>query len=274
MYYFGSHVSISKGYLEAAKYALKIGAKSFQYFPKNPRSLTIKKFDAIDARKCAEFSKENGLLSIAHTPYPTNLAVDDDAKKEIMVASILNDLEIAESCGSIGIVVHFGKYTGADTLKGYRNIINLLNTINDNWSGKALLLIENQASIMGKTLEELVQIQNLVKEPEKIGFCFDTCHAFASGIWKENWYEVLELGENLGYFQHLKAIHLNDSIFPTESFRDRHANIGKGYIGERRMKELIISEIAKNIPLVLETPQSRDYTHRDEIGYLHSIIKS
>ena len=68
---FGSHVSIRQGYLYAAKTAQNIGARAFQYFPKNPRSLIVKDFDQEDALSCAQFCQENNIQSIAHTTYPT-----------------------------------------------------------------------------------------------------------------------------------------------------------------------------------------------------------
>lgn len=274
--YFGSHVSISKGYLTAAKTALAIGAKAFQYFPKNPRSLSVKSFDEKDTASCAKFSEEHGLKSISHAPYPTNLAVDEPDLMKQTILSIKNDLEITEACGSVGLVVHFGKYKGKDSLKGYQNIVYLLNQVLEDWKGNAHLLIENQAgqgTKMGMTIEELVQIRNLTKHPEKIGYCFDTCHAYASDLWNgDNHDAFLENGEKLEYFKHIKAIHLNDSMYPNGSYRDRHANIGKGYIGEENIKRFLELPFLNQIPIILETPQSNTYTHQMEIAYLRTLV--
>ena len=267
-------MSIQHGYLNAAKTALRIGAQSYQFFPKNPRGLGIKKFDHKDAEQCKQFCKENEILSIAHTTYPTNLAAEGVEKNKI-IESVLNDLEITNACGSIGLVVHFGVYKGKDLIHGYQNIIASLNEILSKWDGETLILLENQAGQgvkMGTTMEELTQIRNLVDEPEKIGFCLDTCHAFASGLWTgDNQVEFIKRGDELDYFSHLKAIHLNDSMFPVNSFRDRHANIGKGYIGEERFKNLLQSPFLQDLPLILETPSNQNYTHQDEINYLKNL---
>lgn len=268
----GSHVSISNGYWAAAQEALKLGAGAFQYFPKNPRSLSVKNFDRRDADRCRRFCREHGLDSIAHTPYPTNVAIEDPKQRQATLDSLKNDLAIAEACGSIGIVVHFGKYKGHNPLQGYKLMIDMLNQVLDGWEGGALLLIENnagQGGRMGISLEELTQIRGLADYPDKIGFCLDTCHAFASGLWTgHNWDEVMEKGIGLGYFANLKAVHLNDSVFPSGSFRDQHANVGKGFIGENQIRELLQSPVIKELPVILETPSSRTYTHRDEIQYV------
>lgn len=275
--YIGAHVSIRHGFLEAAKLAHKIGGTAYQYFPKNPRSLTLKRLDRHDAEACAAFCRDNGIVSIAHMPYPCNLAADAGERREIVVRSLLNDLVIAEACGSVGVVVHFGIYKGAEPLDGYKNIVATLNEVLVNWDGAAQLLIENQSgehARMGMTFEELVGIRNLCIKPESVGFCLDTCHAFAAGLWDgTNWSDVQAKGESLGYFQHLKAIHLNDSVYPYRSYKDRHANIGKGEIGEKPFRAFLASPYAERVPVVLETPVSAASTHAQEIAEVHRLAE-
>lgn len=273
---FGCHLSIRHGYLAAAEEAFKIGAKAFQYFPKNPRSLKLKSYNEQDATHCAEFCRQHDLASIAHTPYPSNLSTDKPKSKDI-IASVLNDLAIANDCGSVGIVVHFGTYKGDDPLEGYKLMIDSLNDILAKWQGATLILIENNAGKSGQlglTLEELTKIRELTDRPDKIGFCFDTCHAFASGLWNgDNWKQVVKKGKELGYFEHLKAIHLNNSVYPTGSKKDRHANIKSGEMTVNQMKTFIKSPVVKNIPMILETPSTQIYTHEDEIAYLKKLAK-
>ncbi|WP_202079856.1 deoxyribonuclease IV [Caldalkalibacillus salinus] len=273
----GSHVSIRHGYYGAASHAFDIGATAFQYFPKNPRSIQIKDFNREDAERCAAFCQEKGLVSVAHTPYPTSLCVDREEDRQGMIDSIRNDLDIADACGSIGIVVHFGKHHSDDPLEGYQMMISMLDDILEPWEGDTLLLLENNAGQglkMGTTLEELVQVRELCQYPSKIGFCLDTCHAFASGIWNgENWEEVVEKGSELGFFEDLKVVHLNDSRYPTQSYRDRHANVGKGEIGEAAFRAMLNANVMQTIPCVLETPKSDTYTHKDEIQYVNTLLK-
>jgi deoxyribonuclease IV len=271
----GSHVSIRNGYLAAAKRAVANQASAFQYFPKNPRSLSVKDFDYEDAQSCQKFSRKHQLHSVAHTPYSTNLTPDKD-KKEFTISSILNDLEIANACGSIGVVVHFGnQISNHDPLASYHLMLEMLNNVLSRWDGDCKILLENNAGTkggLGTTFEELVQVRNLCQFPEKIGFCFDTCHAFASGLWTgENTKEMISKGEELGYWEDLKVIHLNNSKYPTGSRKDRHANIfNTGYIREKQFRSFVLSPIVGEIPLVLETPDDEGITHKDEIQQLLS----
>jgi deoxyribonuclease-4 len=272
----GCHVSIRHGYLEAAKTAYAMGARSYQYFPKNPRRLGIKQFDRRDAGACREFCRERQLPSIAHTSYPTNLAVGDPSLYEATLHSVRNDLEIAEACGSVGVVVHFGQYKGEDLLEGYRLMIRMINEVLKDWTGETRLLLENnagQGGRMGTTLEELTQVRQLLDCPEKVGFCLDTCHAFASGMWRGNdWERVAENMRKLDYFSALFAVHLNDSVYPAGSYRDRHAAIGQGQIGLEGFAAFFRTPELAGLPIVLETPKPTGGSHEEEIAFVNKWI--
>lgn len=277
----GGHLSIRRGYFGAAKAALQLGAGAFQYFPKNPRSLAVKSFDAQDAANCRKFCAEHDLVSIAHTPYPSNLAVSpsaDAAAYRRVVDSLRNDLEIAEACGSLGIVVHFGTFKSRNPLQGYQNIIQCINDVLSGWNGSVKLLIENQAGDhgdMGMTIEELVQIKSLCRDSQHIGFCLDTCHAFAAGMW---WGEGDESfaakAYRLGYWDGLSAVHLNDSKYPVLSRKDRHARVGQGYIGESGFRWLLQIEAIRKSPLIFESETGEDGTCKDDLEQVRRWVEA
>ncbi|OGX68255.1 MAG: endonuclease IV [Paenibacillus sp. RIFOXYA1_FULL_44_5] len=270
----GCHVSIRGGYLQAAKTALLMGAQAFQYFPKNPRGLSPKAYNQQDAAACRAFCAEAGLVSVAHTGYPVNPGSEPSEKRRLMLQSVRNDLEIAEACGSIGVVVHFGKFHD-EPLQGYHRVLQFFNEALTDWQGQAKIFIENQAGEGGRfgmTLEEMVQIRKLTKEPEKIGFCLDTCHAFASGLWNgADWQAVVKNGQSLEFFQHVSVVHLNDSYYPYLSYKDRHAKSGMGYIGLNGLAELVSSPVLSGRPFILETPVGSDGTHQEEIKLIHAL---
>ncbi|MBB6638349.1 deoxyribonuclease IV [Cohnella thailandensis] len=274
----GCHLSTRRGYRETARTAVKLGGNAYQYFPKNPRSLQLKStFDRAEAQRCAAWCRENGVVSVAHGPYPVNPAADAEAA-ETMAACTLNDLEIAEACGSLGVVVHFGVYRASDPLQGYRNVIQYINIVLSRWKGKALILLENQAGDhgpMGTTLDELATVRSLCDKPEGVGFCLDTCHLFASGQWDgANWERLRERGLELGFWNSLKAVHLNDSRYPSGSKKDRHARIGDGHIGEEGFRELLASDVLEGIPKILETPAGPDGTHAEEMALVKRLSHS
>jgi len=271
----GSHVSIRRGYKEAAVTAAGLGGTAFQYFPKNPRSLGVKPFDRADAERCASYCREKGIRSIGHSPYPCNLAAGDEAQRRRTVESLRNDLEIAEACGSVGTVVHFGIYKGPDALAGYRNVIRSLDEVLEGWDGEARLLVENQAGdhgAMGAAFEELAQVRSLSRYPEKVGYCLDTCHLFASGVWNgETSAEWLDRVRATGALQALAAVHLNESKYGSGSRRDRHAPVGRGMIGDEAIGWLLSIPEVRAVPIVLETPEEAGASHRDQIAALRLL---
>lgn len=275
--YIGAHVSTRGGFLKAAERARAAGAGAFQYFSKNPRNLQLKAPDLRDTEACLRYCRTHGLQSIVHTAYVVNPATGMTQGNELYaatVASLRNDLLIAEGCGSSGIVVHFGHLKSADPLTGYKNIIQCLNDVLKDWHGQTKILLENQAGDhgpMGVTMEEMVQIRNLCHAPERIGFCLDTCHAFASGMWSgqpdDEWWNK---GETLGYWATLGAVHLNDSRYGAGSLKDRHERVGKGRIGERGLRWLLEHETIRSIPVILESAPGEDGTHQEDIHMLYS----
>jgi deoxyribonuclease-4 len=270
----GSHVSTRYGYRKAAETALAIGGNAFQYFPKNPRTLAPKTFNADDARKCAAWCRDNDVVSIAHGPYPVNPAAEGESAQRMALCT-LNDLEIAEACCSIGVVVHFGNYKGKDSLQGYRNVIQWVNSVTSIWHGKARILLENQAGDhgpMGTTPEELMQIRSLIQLPDKVGFCLDTCHLFASGEWKQGeWQSFAERARRIGYLENVLAVHLNDSRYPSGARKDRHARVAEGWIGKDGFCEFLSTPELQGVPLVLETPTGEDGTHREQLKHVQQL---
>jgi deoxyribonuclease-4 len=121
-------------------------------------------------------------------------------------------------------------------------------------------------------MEELASIRKLCTYSDKIGFCLDTCHLFASGVWNGvNWEELLQLGRSIGYMEHLKALHLNDSVYASGARRDRHANIGRGEIGRGPFAEVLRTAEIESMPVVLETPVLAGSTHQAEIEFVRTL---
>ncbi|WP_028987710.1 deoxyribonuclease IV [Thermicanus aegyptius] len=272
--YIGCHISVGKGIYAAAERAVELGARSFQVFSKNPRSLKPKKIDYEDAEKAVRFMKERDLKLILHTPYITNLSSPKEDLTEITISSLKEDLHIAEVFGSPGAVVHVGKHVGEGEEFGFRRMVETLNAILGDYNGPVKLLLENtagQGSEMGLTLKELMRIREATDVADKIGFCFDTCHGFAAGIWNgETYGELVEEMEKTGYLEHLMAIHFNDSKAPFHSRKDRHEKIGKGEIGSEALSRFIHDPHFQSLPIILETPVEDEWEYRDEMEYIRT----
>lgn len=271
----GCHISVGKGLKKAAETAVELGAASFQVFTKNPRGLRPKKIDEVDAKKGREYCAEHGLEVVCHTPYITNLSTPKADLQEVTIRSILEDLNIAEAYGAKGAVVHCGKHVGEGEEFGIQRMIETLNLILDNYEGPTKLLLENtagQGSELGQEIKTLMEVRQATNHPEKIGFCFDTCHGFAAGIWNEETFEdLVQEMEETGYLDHLYCIHFNDSKAPFNSRKDRHEKIGQGHIGSEALSLFLKEERFQHLPVILETPVEDEREYGDEIQYLHQL---
>lgn len=272
----GCHISVSKGFEKAAKKAHELGAKSFQVFTKNPRGLRPKKLDEADARKGREFCEQHGIVVVTHTPYITNLSTPKEDLHEVTIRSIKEDLHIAEAYGAVGAVVHCGKHVGEGVEYGTQRMIETLNQILQEYHGPVKLLLENtagQGSELGLTIRDLVEIRNATHAPEKIGFCFDTCHGFAAGAWnKETVDAIVEEMRETGYLDALVAVHFNDSKAPYNSRKDRHEKIGKGEIGAEALGMFLRTGAFDHLPIVLETPVDDENEYADEMIYVRNEL--
>jgi deoxyribonuclease-4 len=266
----GCHLSISKGFVAMLRLAEELGADIVQYFPKNPRSFRLKLFEPSLLQEAYEETKELGIETVAHSPYVTNLSTSDRELRETSISSIANDLEIAEAYHSPGLVVHCGKHVGQGEQRGVELMADALNEIMQRYDGTTRVLLENtagQGSELGRTTDELLAIHERVSFPERVGFCFDTCHAFAAGALDfERWAEVrAELGRD-EFRSKVGLVHLNDSMVPFGARKDRHQLLGKGEIGPDDLQRFLRADIFPGIGVVIETPVKQERDYAEEIA--------
>lgn len=253
-----------------------LGCESLQFFTKNPRAFKGKPADPAEAAQGRLLMEQYGLVAVAHAPYITNLSTPDPVLQEISIASLKLDLENAEAYGAVGCVCHMGKHVGQGEAYGMQRMVETLDLLLEQYQGPCRLLLENtagQGSELGTSMEQCVDARSRVAQPQRIGFCFDTCHGFAAGAYTlDTWGDFVTRGRALGYWEHVKAIHLNDSKFDAGSRKDRHANLGKGFIGESGLAYLLRSGAFAGLPVVLETPVENEAEYGPEIAYARSLL--
>jgi len=129
-----------------------------------------------------------------------------------------------------------------------------------------MTLLENMAAspttsnAIGGAFEDLRDIIALVDDKSRIGVTLDTCHAFAAGFdlrTPEAYADVMSRFDNVIGREYLKAVHVNDSKAPLNSYRDLHQNIGLGFLGLQAFHNLVNDARFVGVPLVLETPIDR-----------------
>lgn len=254
----GCHLSSSKGFLAMGKEAVKIGANTFQFFSRNPRGTKAKKLDPEDIGRFLSFAKEHEINRIlAHAPYTLNACSADEGLRELARDTMKDDLDRMEYIPGNCYNFHPGSHTGQGAEIGIRYISHMLNQILRPDQNTTVLLetMSGKGSEVGRTFEELREILDQVELKECMGICLDTCHVWDAGYDIAGDLDgVLNEFDRIIGLSRLKAIHLNDSLNPLGSHKDRHAAIGEGMIGFEALKRIVEHPSLKNLPFYLETP--------------------
>ena len=187
---------------------------------------------------------------------------------------IREDIARMDALGIEYIVFHPGSHTGIGADKGIQNIIAGLNQAITGRENIMILLetMSGKGTEIGVSFEQLRAIREGMIYPEKVGICLDTCHVFAAGYDIVNDLDgvLAEFDRVLGLAL-LRAIHLNDSMMPFASHKDRHATIGDGEIGLMALLQVLKHPLVCRLPFYLETPLN-DAGHKKEIEMLRSKL--
>ena len=81
---------------------------------------------------------------------------------------------------------------------------------------------------------------------------------------------VLEAFDRVVGLARLRAVHINDSMNPPGSRKDRHARIGEGTLGTEAIMRVITHPALQGLPFLLETPTD-DAGHGEEIALLRRL---
>ena len=266
----GSHVSFGRDtqLLGSLKEALSYGSNTFMFYtgaPQNTLRVPINDGLTLEA---LNLMKENNIdysKVIVHAPYIINLANKTTLEKyDFSIRFLTEEVERCNNLGISNLVLHPGSHVGQGIEEGINNIINGLNTIIDNTSKEGInvrILLETMAgkgTELGVNFDQIQAIINGINNKSRIGVCMDTCHLNDAGYDVTDFDNILdEFDKKIG-LSYLKCIHINDSKNPISAHKDRHENIGFGYIGFDNLINIIYNPRIESIPKILETPYIND----------------
>lgn len=263
MKYIGPHLSIAGGVFNAADRAVECKASGFAIFTKNQRQWKAAPVTEEESRLFKEHLSAGGFSPNAvlpHDSYLINLGNPDAEKRAAATDAFIAELKRVEAFGLHLLNFHPGSGLGEPIPVTLERIAECIRKALDE-TETAVAVIENtagQGSVVGKNLEELQRLLELVDNPKRCGICIDTCHAYAAGIdiatpegldafWTE-------FDQRIG-FQFLRGLHLNDTKSKLGSHLDRHAPIGDGLLGWDTFLQIAKDPRIDEIPLILETPE-------------------
>ncbi len=274
MLHIGCHLSASKGYLAMGKDALKINADTFQFFTRNPRGGKAKEIKESDVSAFLQFAEEHNFTTIlAHAPYTMNPCSADAGVRGFSQEMMADDLRRMEYFPGNCYNFHPGSHVGQGVDKGIELIVEQLNAVLTPELHTTVLLetMAGKGSEIGGRFEELRRIIDGVQLQDKVGVCLDTCHVYDAGYDIVNDLDgVLDDFDRIIGLDRLNAIHLNDSMNPMGSHKDRHAKIGEGSIGLEAMTRIINHPKLQHVFFILETPHDDLAGYGEEITLLRS----
>lgn len=266
----------------AIERATGLGCTAIQIFVKNANQWRGKDTPEAEVSefRAAHRGSAVGPL-VAHASYLINLCATNPVILEKSREALADELRRAARLGVQGLVLHPGAHLGAGEEAGTGCVAASLDAVLAAVPEEGTrVLLENtagQGSCLGHRLEHLARIRERVSQPGRVGVCIDTCHSFAAGyaIHEPAGYEefLREIEELLG-LSTLGCIHLNDSVRPFNSRRDRHAHIGEGEIGLDAFARFLTDPRLAAVPMVLETePGDGMEGHRRDLEVLRGLVE-
>ena len=271
----GRHVSISPHIYSAIETSEILGCNAMQIFTRNPRGWKPQHLDALEAKAFVEKRKSSNIKKVvAHMPYLPNLASPKEQVYKMSKETLENEVKRCDALGIDYLVMHLGSHLGSGEKEGRKRVANALSEIMQ-LSKNVKILMENEAgqkNSVGNKVEEMHEIMDMVGDGRNLGFCIDTCHAFAAGydIRKK---EVVDDMMNIGGSS-INIFHLNDAKFGLDSHLDRHENIGFGEIGKNGFHALLHNRLAREKVFILETPIGSNITPEEEILLVKSMYEN
>lgn len=269
----GCHLSPTNGYLAMGNDALSIGADTFQFFTRNPRGSRARTIDPEDAAALGALQRAHAFApTVAHAPYTLNPCSADARVREFAHMTMEDDLRRLLQLPCQLYNFHPGSHTGQGVEAGIRLTAALLSEMLSAVPNGATLLIETmagQGSEIGSTFEQVAALIDAAGGGARLGVCLDTCHVFAAGYDLSGDLDgVLAAFDRTIGLARLRAVHLNDSLHPLGSHRDRHARIGEGQLGLAALQRVTRHPALAHLPFLLETPQESLAGYAREIALL------
>lgn len=277
----GAHMSISGGLEKAIDHAISVESDAVQVFTKNQRQWNARPISDDEAALFRSRYAESGLKGVvAHDSYLINLASPKDDLWEKSIAAFKDELERCELLQIPYLVTHPGSHTGSGREAGLDRIAAALERVHNDLPGfKVRTLLETtagQGTNLGSTFEDIAYLLEHTHAVERVGVCFDTCHAFVAGYdirTPETYADTIDDFDRTVGLSQIEAFHFNDAKAELGSKKDRHHLIGQGYIGVEGFRNFMNDSRFDGKPALLETDKGDDLAEdRAALQLLRSLV--
>ena len=278
--YLGSHVSLSAPdfYLGSVKEALSYGANTFMFYtgaPQNTYRLPLEKLKIEEGR---ELLKEAGIDEsklVVHAPYIINAAnYTREDLWELSINVIISELRRTAAFGATMMVLHPGSHVGMGADNGILALAKALDAVFAMDGTQVKIALETMAgkgNEIGISFEQIRKIIDECHHQDRLGVCLDTCHINDAGYDVADFDHILDEFDRIIGLDRLLCVHVNDTKNPIGAHKDRHENIGYGYLGFDTLYKVCHHPRLADIPKILETPYINEKApYKIEIEMLRS----
>ncbi|MBN1641166.1 MAG: deoxyribonuclease IV [Anaerolineae bacterium] len=278
---FGAHMSIAGGLDRAVLRGQSIGCETIQIFLRNSNRWNSKPRTEEELALYRETLAASEIDPVvAHAIYLINLASPDQRVRRLSRAAYREELARCHEAAILYLVLHPGSHLGEGLEEGIARIAaTIARAYQEHPEYEVVTLLENtagQGDTIGRSFEELAQIASQVEDRTRIGYCFDTAHALASGYelrTPEGYADTFARFDQVLGLDRLRCMHLNDSKADLGDERDRHAHIGEGHVGLEAFRMLVNDPCFAALPMLLETPKSADmHEDVDALALLRGLV--
>jgi deoxyribonuclease-4 len=274
-------MSIAGGIHNAFAHGERAGCRTLQIFLKNSNQWRARELTEEDRELYRQAERRSRIAPVvAHASYLINLASPVEDLRARSLAALAEELHRANFLGVPWVVLHPGAHMGAGYEAGIERVAAALNLALELVDGPAGVLLENtagQGSCLGHRFEHLAAIGERIREADRIGVCFDTCHAFAAGYdirTRAGFLATMREFDRLVGVGRIRAFHVNDCKRELGCRVDRHAHIGKGQIGLEAFRSLVNDRRFARVPKILETPKGKDLAEdRMNLATLRRLVR-
>ena len=256
----GAHVSAAGRLAGAVKRAVEIEAEAIQVFESAPQTWRPGSHAEDEFEEFNAAADEASVRPVfIHAIYLINLASADETLLHRSVGSLKLALRAAWRMHAGGVIFHVGSHKGVGFDAVREQIVRAMADALAASPDDARLIIENAAGQGGAIGSRLAEVGALVRDlaSSRVGVCLDTCHAFAAGynIAERDGLDAMaeEFDREIGRDK-LWAVHANDSKGELGNGKDRHENIGEGFIGMEGFLTVMSHPLFRDVPFLLEVP--------------------
>jgi len=259
----GAHVSPAGGPANAIGRGEERACRAIQFFNQSPRAWRPRVYSDEEVaayHEAIDGSDVDALL--IHAVYLLNCASEDEEIRGKSRAALISALDAGAALNAVGVVLHPGSALkdGGSVEKAIERAGAVIGEALAESADGGILHLEDTAGAggtLGRSFEELAALIEAAGGGKRIGVCLDSCHLLASGYdirTADGLSEVLDRFDEVVGLDRLGSLHVNDSMTPLGSNRDRHINLGEGEIGAEGIAAFLSEPRFDGLPAIFEGP--------------------